>query len=174
MVDKGIFGPDDRLELLDGYLIVREPQREPHAVATDLVVEALRAAFGFGWYVRSQKPVALDDASEPEPDVIVVRGVPRDYLGQHPSRPVLVVEVGQASLRRDRGIKAGLYARAGIAEYWIVNLVRRVLEVSRDPLEVPASRYGWKYGTVRVLAPPATVSPLGATHARVRVADLLP
>ena len=85
-----------------GALVVREPQGSPHSVATRLAEEALRAAFGTGWDVRTQMPVALDEESEPEPDVAVCAGHPRDYLAGHPTRPVLLVEVAEASLAFDR------------------------------------------------------------------------
>src|SRR5918994_1434802 len=75
----------------------------------------------------------LDDRSEPEPDVCVVRGSPRDYVDAHPTHPALIVEVAQSGLRRARGRKATAYARAQIADYWIVNLIDRVLEVHREP-----------------------------------------
>ena len=120
-----------------------------------------------------QEPVALDDDSEPEPDVAVVRGAPRDYLAEHPSRPALIVEVAQSSLAFVRRRKGGLYARADIADYWIVNLVGRVLEVYRQPVRAASARYGWKYRSVRVLNG-ASVSPLAAPTARIAVADLLP
>ena len=102
LIEKGIFLPDDRIELLAGELVVREPQGTPHAVGIRLVEEALRCAFGPGWEVRGQLPVALDEESEPEPDVSVVPGEPRDYLADHPSRPVLVVEVAESSVALDR------------------------------------------------------------------------
>ena len=174
LVELGVLHEDEPIELVDGQMVVREPRHTPHVTATALVVEALRGAFGAGWWVRAQEPVALDDDSEPEPDVTVVRGAPRDYLAEHPSRPVLVVEVAQASLAFDRRRKGGLYARAGIEDYWIVNLVGRALEVYRQPVSSASARYGWKYKSVRVLKPGTTVSPLGAPTARIAVADLLP
>lgn len=78
LVETGVFDSDERLELLDGLLVVREPQGVPHAAATRLVVAALRRTFGEGWLVDSQMPLALDDDSEPEPDICVVPGGPRD------------------------------------------------------------------------------------------------
>jgi Uma2 family endonuclease len=173
LIEKGVFQPDERLELLDGDLVVREPQGTSHTTAVWLVEEALRVAFGAGWGIRCQFPVALDALSEPEPDVAVVTGVPRDYLHAHPSRPVLVVEVAETSLGADRQ-KASLYARAGIADYWIVNLVNRVLEVYREPEPHPPAPYGWHYRTVQTLGASAIVSPLAAPEAIIRVADLLP
>ncbi len=131
LIDLGAFAPDERLELLGGQLVVREPQGRPHATGIRLVARALRAVFGPDWNIEAQLPVALDEESEPEPDIAVVTGGPRDYIESHPSRPELVVEVALASLALDRGEKASLYARAGVADYWIVNLVDNVLEVYR-------------------------------------------
>lgn len=174
LAELGFFQPGERLELVDGLLVVREPQGTPHATAVRLAVAALRRAFGAGWHVDSQLPVALDDASEPEPDVAVVPGGPRDYLVAHPSRPVLVLEVGEASLEFDRGYKASLYARAGVADYWIVNLVEHTLEIRRHPEPSDAAPCGWSYRMLDVLVPPATVALLTAPAARILVADLLP
>ena len=103
----------------------------------------------------------------------VVAGVPLDYVGAHPSTAALVVEVAESSLRLDR-VKGGLYARAGIREYWIANLVDRVLEVHREPHSAAESTHGWVYRSVELLRPPATVTPLAAPTALIRVADLLP
>jgi len=116
------------------------------------------------------KPMVAS-VSEPEPDIAVVRGRIEDYLDAHPSSPVLVVEVADSSLVRDRDRKGSLYARAGVADYWIVNLLGNVLEVYRDPERTAAGR--WRYATVRVLKRGAVVSPLAALRARLRVADLL-
>ena len=87
LVDVGIFGPEDRVELLDGLLVAREPQGGRHATAVGLVRAVLDKAFGRAFHVREGKPIALDDRSEPEPDVAVVRGRLRDYRSSHPSRP---------------------------------------------------------------------------------------
>ncbi len=174
LINLGAFRPDDPIELVGGQLVVREPQGTPHTVAVQLAEEALRTAFGSGWNVRVKMPVALDDESEPEPDVVVCAGSPRDYLVSHPTRPVLLVEVADARLVFDREHKGRLYARAGIADYWIVNLVDRLLEVYRDPVPSLDTRYGWRFSTVLRLGAADTVSPLGAHQARIRVADLLP
>lgn len=174
LVDLGAFRPGERLELVGGALLVREPQGGPHATAVGLVEDALRAVFGAGWTVRGQFPIALDDDSEPEPDVAVVPGSRRDYVSGHPSRPVLIVEVADATLRFDRSAKASLYARSGIADYWVVNLVDRVLEVRREPVAAPKARYGHSYATTIMLRSGEHVTPLAAPHATVPVADLLP
>jgi len=173
LVELGIF-VGERLELLDGTLVVREPQGSRHAAIVGQVGQLLRAAFGDGWHVRLQAPLALDPDSEPEPDVAVVSGAFRDYVDAHPSMAALVVEVADASLRLDRRVKGSLYARGGLPEYWIVDLVDAVVEVHRDPQPTVDTTHGWAYRSVAVLRPPAVLSPLGAPGARLAVADLLP
>ena len=170
LVDLGVF-VGERLELLDGVLVVREPQGSPHAAIVAKVAYVVAAAFGDGWHLRLHSPLALGEHSEPEPDVAVVAGKPDDYLDAHPSTAGLVVEVADSSLRLDRRFKATIYAQAGLREYWIVNLVDRTLEVHRDPQ--PAD-HDWSYRSVDILRAPMPVSPLAAPGADVRVADLLP
>ncbi len=174
LIETGFFQPGDPIELLGGQLIVAEPEGSAHYTAIMAAEEALRRAFGPGWHVRTQGPVALDEESEPEPDLAVVPGSFRDYAGAHPSRPALVVEVSESSLALDRHDKGSLYARAGLADYWIVNLVDRVLEAHREPGPDSAAPFGWRYRSVEALGPEGSVSPLAAPSARVRVADLLP
>jgi Uma2 family endonuclease len=170
----GFFRPDERLELLDGQLVVKEPQHSPHVTAVLLVTEALRGVFGAGWLIRPQFPVALATWSEPEPDVCVVPGSPRDYRDAHPTRPVLVVEVSHTRLRFDRTKKASVYARAGVTDYWIVNIPDRVLEVHREPGRLDAPRRRWGYRSIQTFGPAEVVSPIALPSARVVVADLLP
>jgi Uma2 family endonuclease len=174
LIRLGSLDEDAPIELLGGEMVVKEPQAGPHATAVHLVQQALERAFGPGWLVRSQLPVALDEDSEPEPDACVVRGGARDYRDEHPTRPVLVVEVADKSLARDRGRKAGLYARAGVADYWIVNLRERALEVYRRPVRSPREPHGWRYDRVKRFAPGTAAAPLAAPRASVRVDDLLP
>ena len=174
MVDCGVLGPGDRVELIDGLLLVAEPQSSLHYTAIMLVERALARAFGDGWVIRTQAPVALDDASEPEPDVAVVRGSIRDYSTAHPAEPILVVEASVSSLAFDREHKGSLYARAGRPEYWIVNLVDRVLEVRRDPQPESSAPYGWEYALVDVLGPTERVRASSAPNVEILVADLLP
>jgi Uma2 family endonuclease len=174
LVDLGAFQPGDRVELVAGELLVREPQRSPHATGIRAVEEALRSALGPGWEIRTQMPVALDDESEPEPDVIVVPGSYRDYSHAHPSRPALLVEVAESSLAYDREDKGSLYARARVPEYWIVNLEERVLEVYRESGPDVGAAHGWSYRAAQRLGPEDCVTPLVVPSARIRVADLLP
>jgi Uma2 family endonuclease len=174
LIDKAVFGPDERLELLAGDLVVREPQGDPHAFAIELANEALRTAFGPEWRVRVQLPIALDDESEPEPDVSVAPGPLREGSEAKPSRLVLVVEVAHSSLAFDRTYKGSLYARARVPELWIVNIADRVLEVYRDPRPDASASYGWAYRSVQSLSAREHVSPLSAPQASVPVADLIP
>jgi Uma2 family endonuclease len=174
LIDKGMFQPGERLELLAGNLVVREPQGDPHTLAVELVNEALRTAFGPEWRVRVQLPIALDEESEPEPDVSVAPGRVRDSTEAKPSRLALVVEIADSSLALDREHKSSLYARARVPDYWIVNLVDRVLEIYRDPRPDASASYGWAYRSVQSLHAGEHVAPLAAPTARVPIADLLP
>jgi Uma2 family endonuclease len=173
LIDLGVFQPGERLELIDGLLLVREPQGRRHAATIRRVLDALRRALGDDWQIDSQLPIALDDASEPEPDVAVVPRDPAAYRDAHPSRVLLIVEVAETSDRIDREYKASLYARAGVPEYWIIDLAHETLEVHRGPEASPATLYGWRYSSVDLLRPPANVTPLIAA-APIRVADLFP
>jgi Uma2 family endonuclease len=174
MVNAGAFEPEDRVELLDGLLVAHEPQGSRHAVAVAMVRAALERAFGARYHVREDKPLALDPLSEPEPDLVVVRGHPRDYRDAHPSVPFLVVEVAEDSLALDRLRKGHLYARAGVTDYWIVNLIDEVLEVYREPTRTSSPREGWTYRRVKFVKRTGAVAPVARPRARIRVAHLLP
>lgn len=174
MVAAGVFPPGDPVELIDGEILAMTPQGSAHATTVLLTAQALQIAFGTGTHVRVQMPLALDPASEPEPDLAVVSGSPRDYRDAHPSSALLVVEVADTTLDYDREQKGSLYARAGIAEYWIVNLSDRRLEVYRDPAPLSQARYGWGLRTVRHHNSGERVAPLAVPQASVAVADLLP
>lgn len=162
-----IFQPGERVELIDGVIVDMSPQKSFHATTVCLVEEALRSLIGRDFTLRVQMPLALDDTSEPEPDVTVVPGKARDYTFAHPTTAALVVEVADATLALDRKTKQAVYARNGIAEYWIVNLQDRCLEVYRDP---QADRYQSR--TVRRHG--ETVSPLASPEQVIAVVDLLP
>src|SRR5207237_2947605 len=149
LVDLGIF-VGERLELLDGVLVVREPQGSPHAAIVAHVGQVLTSAFGAAWHARLHAPIALDEDSEPEPDVAIVAGKALDYLDGHPSSAALVVEVADSRLRLDRRFKRGLYARAGLPEYWIVNLLDGALGVHRAPRAAALARPGWVYHHVAI------------------------
>ena len=150
-----------------GRIVEMSPEGPLHAGTIDLCAEALRRAFGACYTVRVQHPLAVDPDGEPEPDLAVVKGGPRDHLADHPHEAVLIVEVSESSLDYDRAEKARLYARAGFPEDWIVNLRDRTLEVHRDP--TPAG-----YRDVTSLAAASQISPLASPDQSVLVAALLP
>jgi len=173
LVALGVFRGEP-LELIGGQLVVAELQGSSHASAITRVDYTLRAIVPPGWIVRLQAPVSLDEESEPEPDVAVVPGRPGDYRDSHPAHPALLVEVAESSLELDRTRKGSLYARAAVADYWIVNLVDGVVEVYRDPEPDPSAAFGYRYRSVTRLAPPAAVVALAFSGERIAVADLLP
>lgn len=174
LIDLGVFQPGEAIELIGGELMVAEPQGAPHYTAIRKTAKALEAAFGPGWDVRTEGPIGLDDDSEPEPDVAVVPGAPDDYAHAHPSRPVLTVEVAESSLALDRERKGSLYARAGLPDYWVLNLIDRVLEVYREPLADSAAPFGWRYSRGEVLDASGRVTPLAAPGSSILVLQLLP
>jgi Uma2 family endonuclease len=167
------FFDDRRVELIEGVLF-ETAVIPPHAVAESLGHEALRAVFGIGWQIRRASPIEVGRRSLPRPDLAVVAGSARDFLARHPTFPALVVEISDATLRKDRGLKAHLYAYAGIADYWIVNLRDRQLEVRRNPGPDPVRRGRFGYSEVTVVAPDGSMAPLAAPGSSVAVADLLP
>ncbi|MEG4849518.1 Uma2 family endonuclease [Microcoleus sp. B5-D4] len=135
IIQAGILTDDDSVELLEGWLVFKMPKNPPHRVTTRLVRTALENILPAGWYVDSQEPITLSN-SEPEPDIVVVRGDTRQYLDRHPGAEdiALIIEVSDTTLQRDRTVKKRIYARAGIAIYWIVNLVEGLVEVYSQPL----------------------------------------
>ena len=165
--EQGVIAPDRRVELIDGTLIDMSPQSSLHATAVRKVDEALRTALGSGYDVRTQLPLALSETDEPEPDVAVVRGRIDDYRDAHPTTAALVVEVADSSLDFDRTTKAAMYARAGIADYWIVNVPDRHVEVYRDPR-------GDLFGTKRTLGADASLALHAEPEATIAVRDCLP
>ncbi|WP_058557024.1 Uma2 family endonuclease [Thiohalocapsa sp. ML1] len=167
IVNTGGFSASTRLELLDGEILDMSPQKSLHASTCDLVEAALRACPFDAAYLRTQKPLAIDATSEPEPDVAVVPGSPRDYVHHHPTTALHIVEVADSSLDYDRSRKARVYARNGVPDYWIINLRDLVLEVYRQP-----NADGYRSRDTLLAGDMA--SPLAARDCAVAVASLLP
>ena len=134
MARAGILSPDERVELLDGKIVPMAPIGSRHAACVDALAQALHSQRPGDVVIRVQGPVRLSDRSEPEPDIALLRGG-RSYIDSHPGPQdvLLVIEVADSSVRRDREQKAQEYARAGVEELWIVDLNRRVLAVHRQP-----------------------------------------
>jgi Uma2 family endonuclease len=131
MVELGFFGDDERVELLRGALVAMSPQGPVHAYVIERLNKLLIEAVGDRARVRPQAPFAASDLSEPEPDLAVYP--PGHDVRTHPREALLVVEIADSSLRKDRGIKSEIYAEAAVPEYWIVDLVHEVVEVRTDP-----------------------------------------
>lgn len=133
LVEDGVIGPDDRVELLDGVIVTMSPQGSPHAAAITRIARVLSAAIGPQASIRVQLPLDVSDWSVPEPDVALVEPRADDYVDAHPTTAGLVIEVASTSVVTDRITKSAIYAMAGIGEYWVVNLRDRGIEVSRSP-----------------------------------------
>jgi Uma2 family endonuclease len=170
MITAGIFRPDERIELLEGEIVAMTPQHSRHATAVRKATRALERIFAVGYDVRPQLPLNVGSESVPEPDVAVVTGDPDDYAHAHPTTAILILEVSESTLRHDRQRKGAIYAAAGIAEYWIINLDDRRLEVYRDPAK---RTDGAEYRLIQRLGPGDRITPLSAT-VDVAVDDLLP
>lgn len=174
MIRLGILTSDDPVELLEGWIIYKMPKNLPHRAATKLTRNALEKIVPGGWYVDTQEPITLHD-SEPEPDVVVVRGNTLDYLDRHPGALdlALVVEIADSTLERDRTLKKRLYARAGISVYWIINLVEKQIEVYTEPINLPEEPTYQQRKDYSILDEIAFVIE-GHEVCRLTVQDLLP
>jgi len=133
MIEAGILGEDEHVQLLSGTVVAMTPQGRPHARVVQRLTRLFVRAVGDDLEVLTQLPLTLLDESEPEPDLAVVRAEDAQSGEHHPRTAVLVIEVAGDSLRLDRQSKAVLYARAGIPEYWIANLAEATVEVHREP-----------------------------------------
>lgn len=167
MAASGIINPDERIELINGNIVDMSPQTSFHSTAIRLAEEALRLVFPSGYDIRVQMPLALAYDSEPEPDISVVQGTPRDFIKAHPDTAVLIVEVSDSSLLFDRDQKKKLYARFGIPEYWIINLKDNCLEVYQEPVNET-------YKKIKILHHPDKISPAYSLLSSISVSEILP
>jgi len=168
MIEAGVFDEDEGVELLEGVIVGMSPQNADHALVVERLSDPLFVGLPAELVIRCQLPLALSEADEPEPDVAVIdRSTPRSRRAQ-PTTARLIFEVAAESLRRDREIKAPLYARAGIPEYVIVNLRGECLEVHREP--DPASA---RYRTLATLDKSASFSSTSSPGLTFSIAQLL-
>ena len=174
MARAGLLAPDDRVELLEGWLVQKTTKEPPHRIATRRTRVSLDAAVPPEWYVDSQEPIATTD-SEPEPDVGVVRGRTEGYADSNPGAEnvALVVEVADRTLVRDREVKARIYARASIPVYWILNVTEETPEVQSSPTG-PALEPAYRDRTTYARGDTVPVFIGGAEVGRIAVRDLLP
>lgn len=142
MAETGILDTDKRYELMDGFIYEVQPISPEHNYIVQRLSSQLMACVGNSAVVFSQAPIRLDDESEPQPDVLVLKPPAEQYRNRHPQPDdvLLVIEVANTTLQSDRSLKLALYAKAGIPEYWIVNLVKPQLEIHRDP-DTDEARY---------------------------------
>lgn len=173
MIQAGVLGEDDPIELIEGYMVTKMPRSPEHDHALSTVQELIGAIKPVGYTVRGQCAATIQQ-SEPEPDVVVARGDRSLYRHRHPgpSDTALIVEVSASSLAYDRTDKARVYARAGIPVYWIVNVIDKQIEVSTQPsgpCDTPA------YAQTDVFAVGTSVPVVldGATVGTVAVADVV-
>jgi Uma2 family endonuclease len=174
LLQQGILKDGDQVELLEGYLVNKMSKNPPHATAVRLLRRALGGLLPAGWFMDSDNPVTTTE-SEPEPDIVLVRGTEEQYVARHPTAADigLLIEVADSTLPTDRGVKLRLYARAGLPVYWIVNLVDHQLESYTNPTgpaEEPTYRNRQDFG-------PDAVVPIvldGQEVGRLAVHDLLP
>jgi Uma2 family endonuclease len=167
MIDAGILGEDEHVQLIAGTLVAMTPQGSPHALVIQRLNRILVRAVDDDLVVRPQLPLTLLDDSEPEPDLAVVRAADAQSREDHPRSALLVIEVAGESLRLDRQSKAALYACAGIPEYWIVNLADATIEVHREPDPANGS-----YRARTAVPSGETLTAASVPDVRIEVADL--
>lgn len=166
--EAGILGPDDRVELIDGEIVMMTPIGSRHAATVDRCTDLFTRLVGTKAIVRVQNPIQLDDYSEPEPDISLLRRRADFYESGHPlpTDVLLVIEVADTSIGYDREIKLPLYGSMGIVEVWIVDLGRRCIDAYRGPI-------AGGYAEHRTCHAHETLRPL-ALDIEVAVADVLP
>lgn len=167
--EMGFFHPEERVELISGNIIRMSAKGTAHTSATRRTATLLRALLENLAAVYTQDPIALDDNSQPEPDIAVVRIDPLDYATHHPtpSEVYLIIEVADSSLAYDREIKAKIYARSGIADYWVLNVNDRQLHVFREPADDG-------YQSEVILGENASISPLQFPAFNIAIGEMLP
>lgn len=168
------FFEGQRVQLINGEIIEIAAPTPPRATALMMTARVLQKIFGKGYIVRQRMPLSLSNNSEPEPDIAVVVGQHADYQNGHPRTAALVVEISDTTLRPDQNTKVALYAAAGIAEYWIVNLNARQLEVRRQPTARAENEAEHFYSQILILQEDESIAPLAAPQSSIEVAALLP
>lgn len=135
MIEHGILTSEDKVELLNGVIIKKMAKGKRHALLNDAFADLLKEKLGTKAYVRSQNPVVLDDFSEPEPDIALVKPPRTKYLEKHPNAEdiLLIVEISDSTLGRDRFAKGLAYAKAGISQYLVFNVQDETIEDYRQP-----------------------------------------
>ncbi len=160
MLETGILAEGEPIELLDGLLVPKDRGEAMtinplHSLVVSLLLELAQELEPFGCHLKTQSPITIEPEHEPEPDGLIVRGSPRDYLDRHPGPADVscLVEVSSSSLERDRTTKQRIFAQAGVGQYVILNLDARQVEVYEDPRAAEG-----RYRSVRILRKGDSVS----------------
>ncbi len=174
MIAAGILTDEDKVELLEGSVVLKMPRNPPHDSAMDLIDELLPPAMPAGWFVRIQRTITLSE-SEPEPDYAAVRGTRRSFATRHPlsAEIGLLIEVADSSLQRDRQDKVRIYGRESIPCFWIINIPDSQVEVYTGPSGATATPgYGQRQDYHLGDSVPLILD--GVIVTRFAVRDLLP
>lgn len=174
LVGSGILSEEDRVELIDGWIVTKLTKYPPHVIATDCLSDLLRRLAPDGWFVRTESPIVVG-GSVPEPDIALIRGRSRDYGTHHPNvgQIALIAEVAESSLPRDRGEKLGVYAKGGVTLYWLVNLIDMVVEVYSEPT-TSAGVSTFAHATIYRPGDSIPVALDGVEVGQVAVSEILP
>jgi Uma2 family endonuclease len=169
MSELGILDSSERTELITGKIVLMTAKGTPHVIALQLIASSLQAQLNNIALIRTQDPIELDDFSEPEPDLAIVKGKILDYADRHPgpSDVLLVVEIADSTLKKDCEVKDKLYARSNIADYWVIDVKNRQVHIFRTP--TPTG-----YASHLILSDSQTVSPLAFPEIVLLIASILP
>jgi Uma2 family endonuclease len=169
MSELGVLDPDQRTELLAGQITIMAPKGTLHVTALHLLANSLRNQLGESDSVRTQDPIILNDFSEPEPDIAIVKGTILDYADHHPypDEVELIVEVADSTVKQDCEVKAKLYANTGIEDYWVLDVNKRQLHIFRHPTPTGYTHH-------LILSEPNQVSPIAFPQISLTLTSILP
>jgi Uma2 family endonuclease len=169
MSELGILDASERTELITGKIVLMTAKGTPHVLTLRLLASSLEKFLDESVLVSTQEPIKLDDFSEPEPDLAIVKGTMFDYAERHPSPEdvYLVVEVADSTLKKDCEVKDKLYARSNIPDYWVIDVKNRQVHIFRTP--TPTG-----YASHLILSESQTISPLAFPSILVSISSILP
>ena len=169
MSDVGILDANERTELITGKIVLMTAKGTPHVIALQLAASNLQSQLNHIALIRTQDPIELDDFSEPEPDLVIVKGKILDYTDRHPSPEdvYLVVEIADSTLKKDCEVKDKLYARSNISDYWVIDVKNRQVHIFRTP--TPTG-----YASHLILSESQTISPLAFPSIVIPISSILP
>ena len=169
MSEVGILDASERTELITGKIVLMTAKGTPHVIALQLAASNLQSQLNHIALIRTQDPIELDDFSEPEPDLVIVKGKILDYTDRHPSPEdvYLVVEIADSTLKKDCEVKDKLYARSNISDYWVIDVKNRQVHIFRTP--TPTG-----YASHLILSESQTISPLAFPSIVIPISSILP